>query len=138
MVKRFVMSSLIDMAIVACGILAILFAITKISSVFKLPCGNDRMIEVAKAIFDKVYCTIKYIFRQTILKRCFLILISPNVLDLAFAMVLQSYSVSKSSINFNTSSKNRYNSFPLAQCGLNIRDFEQPTQLFFANHPHLY
>lgn len=44
------MSSLIDMAIVACGILAILFAITKISSVFKLPCGNDRMIEVAKAI----------------------------------------------------------------------------------------
>lgn len=44
------MSSLIDMAIVACGVLAILFAITKISSVFKLPCGNDRMIEVAKAI----------------------------------------------------------------------------------------
>ena len=44
------MSSLIDMAIVTCGVLAILFAITKISSVFKLPCGNDRMIEVSKAI----------------------------------------------------------------------------------------
>ncbi len=62
------MSSLIDMAIVACGILAILFAITKISSVFKLPCGNDRMIEVAKAIqvgakayLNRQYTTIAFV-----------------------------------------------------------------------------
>lgn len=44
------MSALIDMTIVACGVFAVLFAISKISSVFKLPCGNDRMIEVSKAI----------------------------------------------------------------------------------------
>ncbi len=62
------MSSLIDMAIVACGILAILFAITKISSVFKQPCGNDRMIEVAKAIqvgakayLNRQYSTIAFV-----------------------------------------------------------------------------
>lgn len=62
------MSSLIDMAIVTCGILAILFAIIKITSVFKLPCGNDRMIEVAKAIqvgakayLNRQYTTIAFV-----------------------------------------------------------------------------
>ena len=59
------MLSFIDIGIVACGVLAVLFAISKIGSVFKLPCGNDRMIEVsnaiqigAKAYLNRQYSTI--------------------------------------------------------------------------------
>ncbi|MBQ8651105.1 MAG: sodium-translocating pyrophosphatase [Alphaproteobacteria bacterium] len=44
------MSNFIDMLIVGCGLAAVLFAIAKIKSVFSLSCGNERMMEVAKAI----------------------------------------------------------------------------------------
>ena len=40
----------INAVIVACGCLAVLFAILKIRSVFKCSCGNERMMEVASAI----------------------------------------------------------------------------------------
>ncbi|MDR1390909.1 MAG: sodium-translocating pyrophosphatase [Holosporales bacterium] len=39
-----------NVLIVGCGVLALVFAITKISSVFKLSCGNETMIEIANAI----------------------------------------------------------------------------------------
>ncbi|MBQ2177355.1 MAG: sodium/proton-translocating pyrophosphatase, partial [Alphaproteobacteria bacterium] len=59
------MLSLINVGIVACGVVAVLFAIAKIGSVFKLPCGNDRMVEVsnaiqigAKAYLNRQYSTI--------------------------------------------------------------------------------
>ena len=59
------MLSFIDIGIVACGVLAVLFAMSKIGSVFKLPCGNDRMVEVsnaiqigAKAYLNRQYSTI--------------------------------------------------------------------------------
>ena len=44
------MLSNINTMIVACGLLAILYAIIKIKSVFKCPCGNEKMMEVATAI----------------------------------------------------------------------------------------
>ena len=44
------MLSNINLVIVVCGILAILFAVTKIQSVFRCSCGNERMQEVAKAV----------------------------------------------------------------------------------------
>ncbi|MBQ7524054.1 MAG: sodium-translocating pyrophosphatase [Alphaproteobacteria bacterium] len=44
------MPSPIDLSVIACGVVAVLFAMLKISSVFKLPCGNQRMVEVAGAI----------------------------------------------------------------------------------------
>lgn len=39
-----------NLLIVACGLLAIVFAFYKIRSVFALPCGNKRMQEIANAI----------------------------------------------------------------------------------------
>ena len=44
------MLTYINTIIVLCGLMAILFAIIKIKSVFKLSCGNERMMEVASAI----------------------------------------------------------------------------------------
>ena len=40
----------IDLLILACGLLAIVFALYKVRGVFSLPCGNERMQEIANAI----------------------------------------------------------------------------------------
>lgn len=56
---------LINIIIISCGFIAILFAIIKIKSVFSNSCGNEKMIEIANAIqigakayLNKQYSTI--------------------------------------------------------------------------------
>jgi K(+)-stimulated pyrophosphate-energized sodium pump len=41
---------MMDIVVIACGLLAVLFSFYKIRSVFKCPIGNEKMIEVAQAI----------------------------------------------------------------------------------------
>ncbi|MDR3224372.1 MAG: sodium-translocating pyrophosphatase [Holosporales bacterium] len=40
----------LNFGVISCGVAAIVFAIFKIGAVFKLPCGNEKMLEIAKAI----------------------------------------------------------------------------------------
>ncbi|MDR1609579.1 MAG: sodium-translocating pyrophosphatase [Holosporales bacterium] len=44
------MLELVSVIVMVCGLIAIGFAVLKVGTVFKLPCGNDRMLEVANAI----------------------------------------------------------------------------------------
>lgn len=44
------LDSHISIMIIGCALLAIMFAIIKMRSVFKRPCGNDDMLEIARAI----------------------------------------------------------------------------------------